>query len=98
MKNCFKYVAYKKFSTCELKAQTKYIDMFKLQDHVWSDIYSLPFSIICDNKIIDLQYRILHRYIGTNCLLHKIGRRNSPNCEACMMFPETIELFWGGSV
>ena len=91
MKNCFKYVAYNKLTPCELKAQAKYTDMFKLQDDVWSDINMLPFKVIFDNKIIDLQYRILHRYIGTNHLLHKIGKKNSPNCEACMMFPETIE-------
>ena len=53
--------------------------------------YSLSFQSLVDHKIIDLQYRILHRYLGTNKLLFKIGRKSSPSCERCMFQIETIE-------
>ena len=65
--------------------------MFNLDTDEWVKIYALPFTLLSDNKIIDLQYRILHRTLGTNKLLYQIRKRNTPSCDMCMMFPETIE-------
>ena len=91
IKRYLKYVQYKKLKETDLKAKVKYTTMFTVKSDEWEHIYTLPFTILADNKVMDLQYRVLHRYIGTNKLLYKIGKRNSPNCEFCIMYPETIE-------
>ena len=45
------------------------------------------------------QYRIIHRILGTNTFLHKVGIAESPLCTFCGQMPETIlHLFWDCSV
>ena len=42
-----------------------------------------------------LQYRIIHRILGTNYLLHKIGIKDTNQCTFCNAQPETIShLFY----
>ena len=77
-KDFFRYRRYGSLKTTEFKTQMKYTGDFDLDLESWSEIYSLPFKILIDNKIKDLQYRIMHRYIGTNKLLYKIGRSTTP--------------------
>ena len=61
----------------------------------WESIYSLPRNILKENKVIELQYKILFRYIPTNKLLYKMKKKASPNCSFCEMFEESIEhLFY----
>ena len=49
-----------------------------------------------ENKIVELQYKILMRILGRNDFLHKIGIKNSDKCERCRLYVETIEhVFWG---
>ena len=41
------------------------------------------------------QYRIVHRILGTNSFLNKIGLSDSPLCTFCGLLPESIfHLFW----
>ena len=96
LKKLFINERYKKLDASDFKSQNKYNSLFNTDTMSWSKIYQLPFQVLCENKIIDLQYRIVHRYVGTNRLLFKIGKSVSPNCESCMMYPESIEhLFFG---
>ena len=83
--------AYDKLKESDFKAQVKYNQQFNVPPESWSTIYNIPFNTVYDHKIIDLQYRIVHRYIGTRSLLYKMGKSDSPNCELCLMNPETIE-------
>ena len=91
VKKLFIEQRYEKLDVSDFKSQNKYEKLFDIDTISWPNIYKLPFDILCENKVIDLQYRIVHRYIGTQHLLFKIGKSNSPNCESCMMYPETIE-------
>ena len=61
-------------------------------DHVtWENIYSLPHELLKCNKTKELQYKILHRYIGTNKLLFKIGKAASARCVFCELYDDDIE-------
>ena len=51
-----------------------------VNEESWPNIYSLAKCILYDNKIIEMQYKIIHRIIGTNKLLFNIGISASPNC------------------
>lgn len=74
----------------------KYNAILNLDDlNTWKMIYCNPIEILVENKVVELQYKILHRIVGTNKLLYKMGKRTSPNCDNCSMYPETIEhLFY----
>jgi hypothetical protein len=66
-----------------------------IDDDEWKAIFLLPFKINKDTKIQWFQYRINHRIIGTNYLLHKMKIVDSPTCSFCKNSDETIEhLFW----
>ena len=66
-----------------------------MDPETWQNIYSLPHIILKCNKIKELQYKILYRYIGTNKLLYKINKSPSPRCSFCEMHSESIEhLFY----
>ena len=75
-----------------LKAKEKYNEKFTvISQETWQNVYTLAKDIIMDNKIIEMQYKILHRIIGTNKMLYRIGKIASPVCRNCEMYVETIE-------
>ena len=46
-------------------------------------------------KLIEFQFKLLHRRIPTNDFLLKIGRKENDNCTFCNNSSETlIHLFW----
>ena len=51
----------------------------------------IPTLCQVDNKIKDLQYKIIVRFISTNKLLCKMNRVNSQTCSFCHMKIETVE-------
>jgi hypothetical protein len=58
-------------------------------------LYNMPFAITQDSTLQWLQYRIVHRILGTNSFLHKIKYIDSPACTFCQNECETIEhIFW----
>ncbi len=60
----------------------------------WKQI-NLTVKLPMEVKLQWFQYRIIHRILGTNSLLHKIGIAESPLCSLCTQKPETIlHLFW----
>ena len=67
------------------------MEKFDVQDDEWKCIYLLAKEITVDNKLIEMQLKIIHRIIGTNKLLYKIGKIASPVCSRCEMQIETIE-------
>ena len=44
-----------------------------------------------DNKVSEMQYKILHRIIGTKYLLYKMRKVPNMTCEFCNMYIESIE-------
>ena len=46
----------------------------------WKNILLIPRTFPVDSKAKDLQYKIVMRFIPTNYLLHKMGKKNSQMC------------------
>ena len=91
IKQVFKMKCFNKMSGCDNKAKCKYNMKFNIDENAWNDIYILPFRVMVDNKLIELQYKILHRIIATNKLLHKMGKIPTSTCDFCYMYVDTIE-------
>lgn len=59
-------------------------------DFNWKQAYSNPRSATKDSGLIWFNYRIIHRILGTNKILHMCKIKNSPLCSICFLEPETI--------
>ena len=57
----------------------------------WENIFLVPQIAPVDNKIKDLQYKIVMRFLPTNYLLFKMKKTNGQTCVFCMLEPKTIE-------
>jgi len=71
-------------------AQLKYSKEFNLKFEVWRNIYLLPRYCTKDNILKEFQYKILHRYLGTNKMLYKCGLSSRNTCRLCNLQIETI--------
>ena len=61
----------------------------------WKKILTFPFSLVKDTKLRWFQFRIIHRILGTNSLLCKMGIKTDNKCSFCNREKETIKhLFW----
>ena len=56
-----------------LTAESKYEDIFSVHDLRWEQLYLLPRKATLDSKTREFQYKLLHRIIYTNKILHKMG-------------------------
>ena len=87
----------KRYENCKdsIKSMKKYEDKLYIQEAEWKVIYTMPKSVIVDNRVLELQFKLLHRIIATNKFLYKIQKIESPRCHNRAMFIETIEhLFY----
>ena len=81
-------------SSCP-KAKYKWDIIFNITTSHWENIFQAPFHSVRDSKVQYLQFRFIHRIIGTNVFLHKIGKTDNPRCSFCGRHEETIlHLFW----
>ena len=61
----------------------------------WTTYYSVPFLCTSASKLRSFQFRVLHRIIGTNVLLMKMGIKDSDEFLFCDCKSKTIEhLVW----
>ena len=70
----------------------------------WNKIFKLPFTLTTSTTSRWFQIRLLHRILGTNTFLSKIGVRQDNTCSFCTDEPETlthlfcscpiVTLFW----
>ena len=61
----------------------------------WRDAYQLASKYTKSTRILEFQYKVLHRRIATNDFLTKIGVRDNPNCSFCNGEQEKLlHLFW----
>ena len=79
-----------------LKSQNKWITELNHQDNFgWKFVFDLPFYLTKDSKLQWFQFKIVHRIIGTNHLLSKMGLKENDYYSFCNQSPETIvHLFW----
>ena len=61
-----------------------------LNNDNWKDIFKVCFKTIPHQNLIWLQYRILHRILGTTYLRHKMGKIESATCNKCLSNHQTI--------
>ena len=54
-------------------------------------IYLLPFKATREIKLTMFQYKIIHRILPTNSLLHKMKKVASPSCPFC---PSERQTLW----
>lgn len=77
----------------EIKAKSKWEDSIALHiDPVeWQTIFKLPYFSTIDAQLRIFQYKIIHRILPTNSLLHKYNIRNNPWCDRCNGITENLE-------
>lgn len=92
IKHCLIANELNKLKDRDFKAKEKYKVKFPtVTREIWQNACLSPHILLHDNKIIEMQYKILNRIIGNNKLLYKMGKKPSPNCERCQMYIEDIE-------
>ena len=57
----------------------------------WKKIFTICFNLIKDNDLVWLQYRIIHKILGTRSLLFKMSKTETNLCRNCGLSEETIE-------
>ena len=64
-----------------------------ITDEEWENIFMVPALAPVENKIKDLQYRVVIRFTPTNIdlLLYKMKKIKSPRCNFCNLEPEKVE-------
>ena len=61
----------------------------------WEMLYTMPFKCTKNNKLLMFQFKILHRTLATNAVLHRYGLKETHMCDFCNETKETIcHLFW----
>ena len=73
----------------------KSIDKYALTFNIsnvehFKNVYVIPHLCTKDNLCKDLQYQILHRYLPTNYLLHKMNKTSTMRCTFCEIHIESI--------
>ena len=75
--------------------QTKWNEYFADDSIQWKNVHGQVFKKTNNTYIQWLQTRIIHRILGTNSLLFKMGLSDSKTCTFCKMSEESItHLFW----
>ena len=62
-----------------------------ISDEEWKAIFLIPTLSPVENKIKDLHYKIIMRFVPTNYLLYKMKKVSSQTCTVCNLEPKTIE-------
>ena len=61
-----------------------------VEDTDWDEIHIRNFKCLIDTRLRSFYFKIFHKAIAFNDFLFKINRKNSPNCDFCDKFPESI--------
>ena len=76
-------------------SQEKWLLDFNNEPINWKPAYILPFQCTNSRKLIEFQFKLLHRQIPTNTFLTKIGLKDNEKCTFCLKVPEIIiHIFW----
>ena len=61
----------------------------------WKVVYQTPFQCTKSSKLIIFNFKLLHRWLLTNCFFKKVGLRDDDKCSFCSKETENlIHLFW----
>ena len=76
-------------------SQEKWLLDFNNDEIDWKFAYTLPFQFTNSRKLIEFQFKLLHRRLPTNNFLMKVGFKDNEKCSFCQMVPEIrIHIFW----
>ena len=77
------------------RSQEKWQTDCNCYDINWKGAYLLSRQCTKSSKLIEFQFKLLHRRLPTNFFLQKIGLKDNGNCSFCGDEPDTlIHLFW----
>ena len=76
------------------KASLKYSTDFSIENDQWKFIYTLCRHLIKDNRVIVMQFQILHNCMLTNKLLFKMKMIESSTGNVCNMYIQDIYHFF----
>ena len=62
-------------------------------DKDWESIFTLPKLTVCDTKILELQYKILHRCHATDSIISKWDLSKSEVCQKCSSKANILHKF-----
>ena len=62
----------------------------EVEDTDWNEIHIRNFKCSIDTRLRSFYFKIFHKAIAFNNFLFKINRKNSPNCDSCDKFPESV--------
>ena len=57
---------------------------------IWKNRFSLIYKSSNENKMRNFQFKFIHRKIATEYLLCKMGIHESPDCNFCETYPQTL--------
>ena len=64
--------------------------IINIDEDTWQKAFKICFKWIQDNNLIWFQYRLLHRFLGTQKPLSKIGKTPTSDFLLCKSHPESI--------
>ena len=77
-------------------AHRKYTETYNFNEEEWTTIYQMPHTLSISNKAKELHYKIVHGYVATNRLLHKMNIIDCDICDFCDQQEQTLcHLFYG---
>ena len=71
-------------------AHRKYTETYSFNEEEWTTIYQMPHTLLISNKAKELHYKIVHGYVATNRLLHKMNIIDSDICDFCDQQEQTL--------
>ena len=85
----------KKKGSLPAKSQEKWMSDCNCTEINWKAAYLLTRQCTNSSRLIEFQFKLLHRRIPKNSFLQKIGLKESGNCSFCGVELETLtHLFW----
>ena len=72
------------------KAHIDYSEKYNIDSLEWEYYYQFAHQQKQKNKIIEFQYKILNKYLPTNKLLFAMKKVDSPRCNFCFLYTQTI--------
>jgi hypothetical protein len=77
------------------KAVHDYSTTYDIPEEMWTKLFQLPFVLKLSNTEKEFQYKITHGYLATNRLLYKMNIIDSPRCNFCNLYSQSIKhMLW----
>ena len=75
---------------CKYKVKWNKDLTLNIDNLTWKNVFRQKFYSVQDNRLIWLQYRLIHRLLGTKDILCKMAIEDSNICRICQCEPETL--------